>query len=329
MKKYLVFLITFLVIGLVLWFADLDGVLDALRGMDVKIIVLACLMQLLTMTLLTVQKYAIVRQMGEPVPFRGMLQVNMAGTFFDAVTPAVKAGGEATKVYLLVNRLKMSGGQAVALVGIEKTVSMTAFMLINLVSILWFIATVGLNTLYSRLLLGSFGLLLVVLGLFIALLCFPHHLKALVSRFFKKQNQERLDRFTEQFIRAVKSAWKQKKLIFRQLLLAIFIWLFYGFKSYFISRGLGLTLNFPAVCVITYLTYMVAMLPTSPGSIGTFEGTMTFLLAALHVGVSEAMAMAMVVRFVTYWFEFLVSGVFIGISSLWSNLKTSRQLKNI
>lgn len=318
MKKYLLLLITLLSMGLVLWLADLEKVYGALKQVDYRIVILACIMQLLTIFLITFQWYSIGRQMGEKLSFIQLFHVNMAGTFVESVTPSVKAGGEATKVYMLINRLGLSGGKAAAMVGLQKTVSMAAFLMLNFVSMLWFMLTIGFKGFYGKLLLGSFVVLCLFLILLVLLLLYPHRIQSIIGRFLKAEKRKRLQKLTEQFITSVKEALRQRNVVGRQLLFALFIWFFYAFKAYFISRGLNLPISFVAITVITYLTYMVAMIPLLPGGLGTFEGSMSFLLTPFQIPLYQGMAMAIILRFVTFWFVFLVSGLYFALFTLFN-----------
>ncbi len=310
--------------GLVLWLADLEKVYNTLRQVDYRIVVLACLMQLLTIFLITFQWYTIGRQMGEKLSFIQLFHVNMAGTFIESVTPSVKAGGEVTKVYMLINRLGLSGGKAAAMVGLQKTVSMAAFLILNFVSMLWFMLTVGFEEFYGKLLLGGFGILSLFLGLLMALLFYPHQIKGLIGRFLKEEKRTKLEQITDQFVTAVKDALRQKKVVGKQLLFALFIWFFFAFKAYFISRGLNLSISFAAITVVTYLTYMVAMIPLLPGGLGTFEGSMSFLLIPFQIPLHKGIAMAIVLRFVTFWFVFLVSGMYFALNSFFFKTRAGK-----
>ena len=65
---------------------------------------------------------------------------------------------------------------------------------------------------------------------------------------------------------------------------------------------------------VTFMAYMIAMIPIFPGGLGGFEGAMISLIAALGGMASDALVVTILFRFVTFWFVFLFSLAFIGIS---------------
>lgn len=65
-----------------------------------------------------------------------------------------------------------------------------------------------------------------------------------------------------------------------------------------------------AIAVITYTAYLVSLFPLLPGGLGSFEGTMALMFASYgEIFFAEALAIALVARFVTYWFPLLLSAL--------------------
>ncbi|OIJ22068.1 hypothetical protein BKP45_05175 [Anaerobacillus alkalidiazotrophicus] len=97
-----------------------------------------------------------------------------------------------------------------------------------------------------------------------------------------------------------------------QLLLALIIWISFPFKAFLISISLQMDVNFLTISAITFLAYMVAMIPITPGGLGTFEGSTVLLLSSLQIAVTEAVIFAILLRFITFWFVFLISFLYSG-----------------
>ena len=112
---------------------------------------------------------------------------------------------------------------------------------------------------------------------------------------------------------ALAKTTKNNNSLAKQLLLSLFIWAFFAIKSYFIAQALGVDIGFISIAMVTYITYMVAMIPLTPGGLGTFEGSMVLLLAPLGVAFHEGLLLALIIRFVTFWFVFLLSAIYLGI----------------
>ena len=313
MKKFGLLLIGLLSMAGLLWWADIHKVMISLLIVDMKIVTAACLMQLVTIFLINIQWQKIARQIGEKVSLGKMFYMNMAGTFVESVTPAVKAGGEAVKVVLLRSHLGFSLSRATALVGLQKTVSLFSFFLLTMFSLLWFLLTIKAEGYLVSVLMASFLFLVLCLAILALFLLLPHKMKVVLqllpARFkFKTKLESAAVALHED----MKNAFRQKKELVFHLVFALLIWLLFAVKAYFIAWAFNIEIGFPAMAVVTFLTYMVAMVPISPGGLGTFEGSMIFLLAPLGIPLHEAIALALVLRFVTFWFVFLISALYLG-----------------
>ena len=77
---------------------------------------------------------------------------------------------------------------------------------------------------------------------------------------------------------------------------------------------------------ITFISYMVAMIPLLPGGLGSFEATMSGLLLAMQLPLGVAAAITILFRFVTFWFVIIISLIFIGI---WKLRVKNLERKNI
>jgi uncharacterized protein (TIRG00374 family) len=58
------------------------------------------------------------------------------------------------------------------------------------------------------------------------------------------------------------------------------------------------------------------MLPTTPGSVGTYEGMMTLLLKLFSVSTEKAFIIAIITRFFTFYLVVLVSGIYLMIKKI-------------
>lgn len=313
MKKFGLLLIGLLSLTGLLWWADINKVLTSLLIVDIRVVVAACLMQLATIFLINSQWQKIARQIGEKVSLGKLFYIHMAGTFVESVTPAVKAGGEAVKVVLLRSHLGFSLSRATALVGLQKAVSLFSFFLLTMFSLLWFLLTVKVEGYLVSVLMASFLFLVFCLAILTFFLLAPHKMQVVLrllptkSKFKPKIEASAIALHTD-----MKNAFRQKKELIFHLGFALLIWLLFAVKAYFIAWAFNMEIGFPAMAVVTFLTYMVAMVPISPGGLGTFEGSMIFLLAPLGIPLHEAIALALVLRFVTFWFVFLISALYFG-----------------
>lgn len=315
----LIFLIGGIFLLIVLSQADFKNILDGIKEVELKSIIILFIMQIITMALINLQWYLVFKAMNLKVRLKTVIDINMTGTFFENITPAVKAGGEAAKV-LILKKNKISSGESVAAVTFQKIISMSSFLLLSTFSLLWFLGSVTLDSGYRNGLILSFvafiSLIFVIIGMIIWILKDESNLENLPSILKKHKNM--IYSFKTDFKKAFVSIPKDKKTILVHTLLSFLIWIFFPIKTYYIFRVMGIDLGFHVAAIITYLTYMIGMLPLLPGGMGTFEGSMALLLTPFSVALDISIASALILRFVTYWLVFLISAIYMIIKELFN-----------
>lgn len=299
--------------------ANLKSVFDEVKEIGIKSLIVLSVMQIITMALINLQWYLVFKSMDLKVRLKTVIDINMTGTFFENITPAVKAGGEAAKV-LILKKNNVSSGEAVAAISFQKAISMSSFLLLSTFSLLWFLGSVTLDSGYRNGLIFSFfafvGLIFMIIGMIIWVLKDENNLENLSSILKKYKN--RIYSFKIDFKKAFARIPKDRKTILIHTLLSFLIWIFFPIKTYYIFRVMGIDLGFHVAAIVTYLTYMIGMLPLLPGGVGTFEGSMALLLTPFSVGLDSSIACALILRFITYWLVFLISGVYMAIKGFFN-----------
>lgn len=141
----------------------------------------------------------------------------------------------------------------------------------------------------------------------------PKAVVILVSKipFIKEKNIKKLDGGLTTYRSTMEKAFKQKKVLFYQLILSLVIWNLFPLKAYLVCVYLSIDINYIPILAITYLTYMIGMVPLLPGGLGSFEASAVLFLSSMGVTAYESLAFALIFRFITFWFVFLVSVIYI------------------
>ncbi|SDJ98079.1 hypothetical protein SAMN05660472_00432 [Natronincola ferrireducens] len=308
---------TILLIAVLLWQANLQDVIGVLEEVDPLLILGVCLLQIITMLIINFQWYKLAAIIGEKPDFKQLLSMNMVGTFVESITPSAKAGGEVTKIYLLKSQLGFSAGEATVLVTLQKIISLFTFLLLNTMAVAAFLCMIHCESLQLQVLLLSTLFLVLWIASLVVFLIYPNKVKKILKVLPIKEGWRiKLHDFIGTIETTLQSVMKDKKKLLPQFLLSLCIWGLFAVKAYLIARGLKIQLPFISIAVVTYLTYMIGMLPLLPGGIGTFEGGMVFFLLPLGVPVYQAIAFALTLRFVTFWFVFLISGGWLGFKEI-------------
>lgn len=335
MKKNLVkgilYVLGIIAIVLIVVNTDLKEVFVHIRSLPPKSIVLLLLSQCFTIFLLALQWKSMALRVKKNVSFFDALMMNAKGSVVDAITPGVKAGGELARVYELRKRLKIDFGKATIIVGLQKTLSLFSFLFLTLFSLIWFSFNMSIK--YRHYLYAFAGVIAIFAIFLTALILFslsPDMLIKTLNRFLSRTKlMVRIDKTLRDYSGIIRDLLRDKKKFFSQLLLALFIWVFYAFKLYLVMRGLAIDMDFISIAAITFLTYIMGMIPILPGSIGSFESSMLVLLAIKGIPMEMGLSVAFIFRFATFWFEFIISGAILMLDNIFSYVRGRKGDKNV
>ncbi|NLY11282.1 MAG: CDP-diacylglycerol--serine O-phosphatidyltransferase [Firmicutes bacterium] len=291
-------------IGLLLNLSAMEPVIEAIRNIDPTLLIIALGIQVITAILLALQWQEILKWASYKTKWLDMLLMNMKGSFMDAITPGAKVGGEVVRIYLLKPYVH-SYSQATAVVGLQKFVSIFVFILLTGISL---IALPQASKEFVPVFFG-FSVVLALIVIFLVAILTDSKIGRFFFRFIPKKLRNKSQKIFLQIRSVFSVVWNRKNQTPRHLLLAIIIWVLYPIKLMILAKGTGI--NPLPLTAITFISYMVSMVPLLPGSIGTFEGTMTGLLVLYGISWQQGLSLAIVFRFVTFWFPLIITGLFV------------------
>ncbi|QNO16275.1 flippase-like domain-containing protein [Alkalicella caledoniensis] len=296
MKKFFKWSFYFLVIVLFLYTVrKIDfNILNHLKSLSLWKVAFLILLQCLSIVIIALQWQSIIQKFHTKVNLLKIVELNIIGTFTESITPAVKSGGEGVKLLLLKQYFSMEYNEGLSVIIAQKVVSAGVFFLYFLISIICLDFKFTLSYQSCFLFLG----ILLILGITLYYL-FPKKYKAKTTQFLKKV-KENLDLIRQ-----------DNKLFYQLLVNNLIVWLGYPLKLYIVSSAFDVQLSFFQLSGIIFITYGVSMLPTTPGSIGTYEGTMAMLLTLNKVPLDIALGVSMITRFFTFWLVVLGSGIYL------------------
>ncbi|RQD72750.1 MAG: UPF0104 family protein [Candidatus Syntrophonatronum acetioxidans] len=284
-----------------------------------------CLLQVGTLSLIVYQWYYLLGKLYKGMPFSQVWSVFMAGNFIESVTPSVKLGGEAAKVYLFHRMTPLNYRQLTGMLFVHKYISLLPFLLLS--SLLLFTVAVNLSfspVFYLSLLFMAF----VLVSLFILAVKGPqagsrdggkdsnNHIKSraafdlagrlnLKGLFNKAEKGWRFLVGASSHSREMVTSGERRGL----LLVSFLVWATYPVKVFGAAKMLGLEIDFLLIALATFASYLVSMVPLLPGGLGTYEGSMVFVLSLQGVDPAMGLALVLLSRFVTYWFPLVLSGI--------------------
>jgi len=314
-KKHILIIAVVALLIIALFRFDHESLFYSIRQIPVWLVLLMLGLQIATQLLINFQWFRIAKLSGISVLYRDIFYANSQGAVIDSITPGVKFGGEVTRAVQISRLGNCSGEQAAALVALQKLFSLSAMVFILLFVVGYLIGEVPwLSAWYMQILV--YGILLMFLLLFLSIFFMPHRIESYIQakntpRFSWTR---RVRGFLLTLLNQVKNVREDKMTWVMLSLLSLFIWLLYPVKMYILAIQFYPEANLIHVAAITFAAYMVAMLPIFPGGLGGFEGTMTGLLVAMGIIVSDAIVMTVFFRFATFWFVMLFSLAYVSVN---------------
>lgn len=316
-KVFMMIVTASIFLGLFYISSEFENAYKSLKQLNMRVVIVAGVLQILTIMLVNYQWSYLSKTIKSKVSFMDIFDMNMVGTFVESITPSAKAGGEVSKVYVLTNKVGLSIPEATSLVTIQKINSMVAFVIINVASVIWFIFKVDLDRNTGMAMVLGLGLMILAIGASSFIVFSKRVSEGLLEKLpLKSEKREKLKDGLKSIRCNFKKSIEDRERFLTGFLMSFIIWSLFAVKAYIISRGIGIDVGFAPIAVVTFLTYMVGMVPLTPGGAGTFEASMVLFMTPLGVSFSESLLLALTLRFVTFWLVFIVSALYLGTKNL-------------
>ena len=136
---------------------------------------------------------------------------------------------------------------------------MVVFLFMNIIAVFLFLCYVSHKENYFKILVLALLFLILLIFLMIFSIINPKAVVILVSKipFIKEKNIKKLDGGLTTYRSTMEKAFKQKKVLFYQLILSLVIWNLFPLKAYLVCVYLSIDINYIPILAITYLTYMI------------------------------------------------------------------------
>ncbi len=301
--------IIFLLFAFLIINTDLKQILKEVGKVPFSIILFVISLQLLTQFLLILQWHRITKTILGHSHLVIMSYIFTKGTVIEAITPGAKIGGEATRLYYLKKSLNAKTDDAVSIILIQKSISMSVLMIICVLCLFDLSTHIG-EFLTFPLQIGVASLFLGVVFIMIASLLFSEKVSILLSK-FKSKPITKISSFVSSYSTSVSKIGRKEWFI--QFLISLIVWTLFPVKMYILIKAFNIHINFEITTAVTMTSYMMGMLPVTPGGLGTFEGTMLAILGIFSERKSALVAVTVIFRFITFWFVIIASFIFSSI----------------
>jgi uncharacterized protein (TIRG00374 family) len=308
-SKWLWYAVTTAIFGILIYIADLNEFLEALKSAKILPFAAASFFGLLFFVTNGFVWYSFLKEVDAPVSFLKAIKLFLGGNFMNSVTPLGQFGGEPLMAYVVSRNSEANYQEAISSIVSADLVNSMPFVTFSALGVVYLIVSGQASSLILN--IGLLLSLLIILGGFMAyLLWFEDQLlENYLFGFFKwLENNLGGKNIFDSAREKVKGALENfrefgenpRHLFFTSIVghvtvIAQMICLYFVFLS----------LNIQPLIVPLMLTVVLSGLATfspTPGGSGTFEAAFTGLIVLLMpVDPGPALAAAVLFRLTTYW----------------------------
>ncbi|MCR6108367.1 flippase-like domain-containing protein [Salipaludibacillus agaradhaerens] len=259
---------------------------EALSHVSVTGLLCLVFLQFLSFCLMALQWKRFLKPYCE-MTLKELLKLLLMCAFIEGITPSAKLGSEAFKGVYFKQHCGVSFTRAMVLITLQKSISFIAFCPLIFLSV--YMVYAQLNQYFKDVTLSVMnGLLICLISLAVLTGVGILLWKGVLKTRFKESIQKELTLI-------------ETKEVFIQSGLSIVIWLLFPLKGAILAAILPFDLSFINIVAIVVISYGMALLPLTPGGIGTFEVTMVAFMTGLGVPLEESGIFAILFRFITFW----------------------------
>ena len=228
---------------------------------------------------------------GDKVPLHRLLLVQNAGIGLNSISP-IRIVSEATQFVLLTLRYRVRGEEVAATLGVQRVLDFVIAAILLGVGLMVLPSLKG----FAPYVVGAAVLAVVSVLAVPVVIWFGSrpgltHLKLLAST----------SSSLKALIRArVRLTWS--------FLLTLGYWILLGLSAWVLAYGMGIDISLlvATLLVIGTLTF-VALVPSLPASVGTFEFAVFYLLTTIGVGDGDALGFALVIHVILFMPPILIA----------------------
>lgn len=309
------FYLILLVVVLVYFFSiiDLNELLSVLSKLTIGLLLFLAALQIITQALLACKWHLSVKAMRYKITFARIFAIHLTGALVENITPAAKAGGDPARIYFL-HKEDVAIKDALAVASVNKYLDMASFTILLFLFYVHLAANFAISTpLIVAMAISSTALaLLSLLGIFlymnekIAIKILQKGLK-IINRFKSVKLEPKIA--VKNFKVSVRKIMQNKALLIQIISISVVVWLLYPLKIYLIFHTLGSDVSFGLVAFVTFVAYLIGMIPVLPGGIGLYEGSAIALYGILGVPLAEATVAVIIGRIFTFGFVSLMGAL--------------------
>ncbi|UTR16409.1 flippase-like domain-containing protein [Salipaludibacillus sp. LMS25] len=260
---------------------------EALRHVSVPGLLVLVFLQFLSFYLMAFQWKLLLKPHCR-ITIKELLKLLFICAFIEGITPSAKLGSEAFKGAYFKKHYGVSFTRAMVLITIQKSISFIAFFPLLFLALYMVFTQLKQYVTYVTTSVAN--------SIFIMIMS----LAVLTGAGIWLWRVVLKKRLKETVLKELTLGIEIKKVLI-QGGLSIVIWLLFPLKGAILAAALSFNLSLLDITAIVVISYGVALIPLTPGGIGTFEVTMVTGMTGLGIPLEVAGTFAVLFRFITFW----------------------------
>jgi len=316
-KTPLFFLFGVIVIGIMVYFAGFNELIEKLEMADFKHVLAALVVQIISFFLFAIRWHVINKIAKINIKSIKLIPMIIIGIAINNLTPSSSGGGEPIKAYILSSKTNVPFESTFATTIADRALDSIPFLVLAILTITISILFFPLNEEYTAIMVLAVILITVLFSVIMYMSVNKKFAERIISfvlkvvRKFKRDNESLEKKVIEAitgFQDTMKLMLKDKDILYKALPLSFFIWFFEIFRMYLVFLAFGNSVNIFVIAEIFIISTLVSMVPLLPGGLGATELMMMGLFASVGVPNEVSAAVTIIERGISFWLP-----IFIGL----------------
>lgn len=310
-KTVLLLLFSLAILVVILWFVGIGEIIAALKFADLRLILVAVLVQFFVFYLYTLRWRIIANMADMNLSIKKLLPITLVGLAANNITPMGRGGGEPVRAYILSRDIGVTMEESFATVVADKALDTFPFVFLALLTIIG--ATFTFNMDLWLVILMAVAMILIIAFLIILIYLsinekFGEKLSnwciGIVRRFYKKNSselEEKIVSVVNGFQDTMSNLISNRNILYYALPLSFIIWGFEILRVYLVFLAFGADISPVIIGEVFILASLIGMIPLLPGGLGAVDGVMILFYASAGISASVSAAATVIERLISYW----------------------------
>ena len=265
-------------------YIDAGKVFDIITSINLNYLFVIIIFWIVNQLLLTLRWQFLLRPLGYKIRFYPIFLTTLSGKFIDSIAP----GGYGVDVMRYWDLSRFSGEKLKPVISIfiDRFFGLTGCIAIGMLAILPVSMYVNDNKIVYQL-LGFYGLIVVIILIFLIVNLIPHFKKKTNFLYIK------LNYVVEQFEKAIGFYKNYKKIIIKCFIISIILRILMIINIYLFSKAIGWDTSILYFFLFIPCILILTILPISTHSLGVQEGLFVYFFLQINIPAESSMALSL------------------------------------